>query len=67
MKTVQIPTNWTPEQADCVYRFLQSLQESIWLAYSDEIQRCYRDISDMTNKNEPQMGGGDDFDDDIPF
>ena len=67
MKTVQIPTDWTPEQAASIHHFLQNLQACIWLAYHDEIQHYYRENNDMTAKDVPQTGEYDAFDDDIPF
>ena len=42
MKTIKIPTCWTAEQADIIYRFIQAIQENIWQTYSEEIQDNYR-------------------------
>lgn len=71
MKTVEIPTNWTPEQADSVYRFIDSIKESIWRAYNDELKNHYRKIKGITVKSEistdKKIGVYEDFDDNIPF
>ncbi len=70
MKTVQIPTDWTPEQAASIHHFLQSLQECIWLTYCDDIQGYYREINNIDvieEQSAQQISEYDDFDDDIPF
>ena len=70
MKTVQFPTDWTPEQAANVHRFLQNLQECIWLTYCNEIQSYYREMENVGvrgEQNGQQISEYDDFDDDIPF
>jgi hypothetical protein len=41
--TLQIPTDWTPEQAFAVFQFLDDLREVVWLCYAQQIQDQYRD------------------------
>ena len=67
MKKVQIPTNWTPEQADSVYQFIQDIKDSIWRTYNTELQSHYRKTNGISIKNEETTGEYDDFDDNIPF
>lgn len=71
MKTVKIPTNWTPEQADSVYRFIDSIKESIWRAYNDELQNHYRKMKGITVKSEAptdkEVDIFEDFDGNMPF
>lgn len=67
MKKVQIPTNWTPEQADSVYQFVQDIKDSIWRTYNTELQNHYRKMNGISIKNEEITGEYDDFDDNIPF
>lgn len=71
MKIVKIPTVWTPEQADSMYRFIQSIQASIWYTYQDELQSQYRRMSGQSVERKPDAeepnDDGEIFDDDMPF
>ena len=70
MKTVNIPTCWTAEQADSVYRFIQAIQDNIWRTYNDELQNHYRKINGISVKSEiteKATGEYDDFDENMPF
>jgi hypothetical protein len=40
---LQIPTNWTPEQAFAVFQLIDDLREAIWQCYAPQIQDEYRD------------------------
>jgi hypothetical protein len=40
---LQIPTDWTPEQAFAVFAMIDDLREAIWRCYSLQIQDQYRD------------------------
>ena len=52
MKTVKIPTCWTAEQADSIYRFIQAIQDNIWQTYNEELQRHYRQKQGISLKSE---------------
>jgi hypothetical protein len=70
MKTVEIPTCWTAEQADSVYRFIQAIQDNIWRTYNEELQSHYRQLKGISLKSEvtdEANGELDMFDDNIPF
>jgi hypothetical protein len=41
--TLQIPTDWTPEQAFAVFHLIDDLREAIWQGYALQIQDEYRD------------------------
>lgn len=63
MKILRITTHWTPEEADCVYQFLDDLKEAIWQRYGEDILDLYKTIPD-----EQQAGPEEsDFNDEIPF
>ncbi|WP_404357097.1 hypothetical protein [Methylotuvimicrobium sp. KM1] len=63
MKILRITTHWTPEEADCVYQFLDDLKEAIWQCYGEDILDLYKTIPD-----EQQAGPEEsDFNDEIPF
>jgi hypothetical protein len=69
MKTIKIPTCWTAEQADSVYRFMQAIQENIWRTYNNELQEHYRKINGIKTSNftDEAKEDSDIFDDDMPF
>ena len=52
MKTVKIPTCWTAEQADSIYRFIQAIQDNIWQTYNEELQSHYRQKQGISLKSE---------------
>lgn len=63
MKILRITTHWTPEEADCVYQFLDELKEAIWEHYGEDIVQLYKTLQD-----EQQAGHEEcDFNDEIPF
>jgi hypothetical protein len=41
--TLQIPTDWTPEQAFAVFQLIDDLREVIWQRYAPQIHDEYRD------------------------
>jgi hypothetical protein len=41
--TLQIPTDWTPEQAFAVFQLIDDLREAIWQGYALQIQDECRD------------------------
>jgi hypothetical protein len=40
---VDIPLDWSPEQALAAYEWLQQLHTRIWLLYGSDIQQSLRD------------------------
>ncbi len=44
MKTLQITTHWTAEEADCIYQLLGDLRSALWEHYGDEIAEMYEAI-----------------------
>lgn len=63
MKILKITTHWTPEEADCVYQFLDDLKEALWQSYGEDIVHMYKTLHD-----EQQAGNEEcDFNDEIPF
>lgn len=63
MKILRITTHWTPEEADCVYPFLDDLTEVIWPHDGEDIVQLYKTLQD-----EQQAGHEEcDFNDEIPF
>lgn len=63
MKILKITTHWTPEEADCIYRFLDDVKEALWQQYGDDIVHMYKILHDEQQaEHEPC-----DFNDEIPF
>ena len=44
MKTLQITTHWTAEEADCIYQLLGDLRSALWEHYGGEITKMYEEI-----------------------
>ncbi|MDO8846615.1 hypothetical protein [Methylicorpusculum sp.] len=63
MKILKITTHWTPEEADCVYQFLDDLKEAIWQRYGEDILDMYKTIQDEQQAEHEEC----DFNDEIPF
>ncbi len=63
MKILKITTHWTPEEADCVYQFLDDLKEAIWQRYGEDILDMYKTIQDEQQAEYEEC----DFNDEIPF
>jgi hypothetical protein len=41
--SLQIPTDWTPEQAFAVFELIDELRDAIWRRYALQLQEQYRD------------------------
>ncbi len=70
MKTLKIPTHWTPEQAACIDQFLDELKQAIWQSYEERLVPIYRQESLKEihqPANEEQLDLDWDFNDEIPF
>ena len=63
MKILKITTHWTPEEADCVYQFLDELKEALWQSYGEDILHMYQTIQD----EQQAANEACDFNDEIPF
>ena len=42
MKTLKITTHWTPEEADCIYQFLDDLKQALWKCYGEDIVQMHK-------------------------
>lgn len=45
---VEIPLDWSPEQALAAYEWLEELRTRLWLLYGSDIQQFLRDDSLQT-------------------
>ena len=61
MKALKVTTQWTAEEANCVYRLLDKLQSVIWQYYGEDIHHLYDQIQ------EAQLERDETYFDDIPF
>jgi len=63
MRMLKITTQWTPEEADCIYQFLDDFKEALWQCYGEDIVQMYKTIQDE------QQAGNEErtFDDEPPF
>jgi len=57
--SVDIPLDWTPEQALAAYEWLEELRTRIWLLYSSEIQEFLR--NDIVQDGQPNVDKDDPF------
>ncbi len=70
MKTLKIPTHWTPEQAACIDQFLDAVKEAIWQSYEGQLAPIYMKeaMEEMHQRaDEEQLDLDWDFNDEIPF
>ena len=44
MKTLKITTHWTPEEADCIYQFLDDFKQALWQCYGEDIVQMHKTI-----------------------
>ena len=44
MKTLKITTHWTPEEASCIYQFLDDFKEALWQCYGEDIVQMHKTI-----------------------
>ncbi len=44
MKTLKITTHWTPEQADCIYQFLDDFKQALWQCYGEDIVQMHKTV-----------------------
>ncbi len=44
MKTLKITSHWTPEEADCIYRFLDDFKQALWQCYGEDIVQMHRTV-----------------------
>ena len=44
MKTLKIATHWTPEEADCIYQFLDEFKQALWHCYGEDIVQMHQTI-----------------------
>jgi len=42
VKTLKITTHWTPEEADCIYQFLDDLKQALWRCYGEDIEQMHK-------------------------
>lgn len=61
MKTLKITTHWTPEEADCIYQFLDDFKEALWQQYGEDMVEIHKANQDEQTCREEA------FNDDLPF
>ena len=64
MKTIRIPSHWSPQQALEVLDLLQSLYHAIWETYEQPLTAI---LAQQEFQPEDESLFEDDFNDDIPF
>ena len=65
MKILKIATHWTPEEADCIFSFLEEIQSMIWESYGDDLAQMYQQMGEEQQKIEQEVE--ETLNDDIPF
>jgi hypothetical protein len=66
MKTIRIPSHWSPQQALEVLDLLQSLSDAIWETYQQPLTALLAQQARQPEDESPREDGFP-FDDDIPF
>ena len=54
MKTLKITTHWTPEEADCIYQFLDDLKQALWQCYGEDIVQMHQTIRAEQQKHDEE-------------
>jgi len=62
MKTLKITTHWTPEEADCIYQFLDDFKSVLWENYGEDMVQMHK-----ANQDEQQLCREETFNDELPF
>ncbi len=62
--TLQLPDDWTPEQALAVYEFLTDLADALWNRYEIPLIQLLAPELDQNDDSQLELF---DFDDPIPF
>lgn len=64
MKILKITAHWTPEEADCIYQFLDDFKAVLWENYGEDIIKMHQGIHDDEQRaKDIQI----DFDDELVF
>ena len=67
MKILKITTHWTPEEAACIYQFLDEFKDALWQSYGEDIVQMYKAIYDEEQANYQANHEATMLDDEIPF
>ena len=62
MKILKITTHWTPEEAGCIYQFLDEFKAALWQHYGEDMVNMCKAI-----KDEQQVDYADRLNDELPF
>jgi hypothetical protein len=65
MKSTRMTTYWTTAEADTVIDFLDTLRQTLWETYGEQITRMHREARHDCIRHSNQCEF--EFDDDIPF
>ena len=63
MRILKITTHWTPEEADCIYQFLDDFKEVLWQSYGEDIVQMHKTIHDGQQAGNEERS----FDDELLF
>ena len=55
MKILKIATHWTPEEADCIFTFLEELQSMIWEIYGEDLAQIYQQLGEQQQSMEHEL------------
>jgi len=61
VKTLKITTHWTPEEADCIYQFLDDFKQALWQCYGEDIVQMHKTIHAQQQKRDEEEGSDDDL------
>ena len=62
MRTLKMTTHWTPEEADCIYQFLDDFKEALWEYYGNDMVKMRK-----ASQDQQQTCHEEAFNDDLPF
>ncbi len=61
MKTLKITTHWTPEEADCIYQFLDDFKQALWQCYGEDIVQMHKTIQAEQKERDEEKESDDEL------
>ena len=61
MKTLNITTHWTPEEADCIYQFLDDFKQALWQCYGEEMVQMHETVHAEQQKRYEEKESNDEL------
>jgi len=61
MRVLKVTTHWTPEEADCIDRFLNDIKQALWQCYGEDIVQMHKTIHAQQQERYEEEGPDDEL------